>query len=1331
MTGSVIVLVLLGVGIFKCVSIMRRPATSTLCVLALLLLLLGWGLSSTASTLKQLVAAFDGAFLIISSLLACIIFLAALILAIIGLAAYDKNRFNQGRAQAIWTIVLSGLFLLSVGGMAGNQIFLALRKGVPAGNQAPAGTPIENREFNFSVTPQPGWTQLKPKAVNQDACLALQQRLPENFCMVIGERHAGTVDSEQVREASKSNLAGAAKVLEQSEDSVTVNGITYARFNTRAKVPETILPVEYEHWITVNRGFSWQVIFWSTGSRQQLSKEARKLMETFRILDPNLEGNSEGNAKDVDRPQLGYRTKLEGMGWRAWDDADGNALTDFRAQRSTEALQVSPVLFDREPPDMEALTPALLSTMGFDEIPLEDFQTRPWSPAHGGTGLELEIDQEVNGIEFHYLIRIARGERHAHLLAGWSTVAKGDAGLVRRSMDAITLSPPKGNAPKFKSAQKKALGLVMNEAGLAFFRRHEPETAATWFYEGFKLGNDPTLLSNAADAFERSEQAAKGRETLAPHIGNFRSHHQLALKYARLQALSGDVEGGVDTVLRQIENGLKNEDDLLPWLQWLNTHEHYPAALRCIDAWLKRHSSCNSRRWQCQIYASSGDSRKAVELLEPLHKEFPNDRKVTADLGNAYNEAGDHEKAATLAESLLADGKEPIAALKILGWSQMGRKWYRDAKATFERAAKVQPDDEEIQNAIRRASALLGEGDNSSVKTPIEPVALPKEVTAAFEEKPAAESFGDGYPSAWLMKATGYHFEKGKPIRKTIHRRVKILTAEGAREFSSVEMKFEPLAERIFMNRFEVRDAAGKVIASASPNDAYVRDSDNDVASTEKVLHMQVAGVKPGTTLEWVVTTEELSPSNAFEFQRQPFASSIPAAGEAVFVTGDLTALRAEVAQGDTLKTIRTKQLAAWISGEQAAAAFESYSIPLERRCPMLWLGAAGDSWEKVGAGYLKDIEDRIKVDKPVQDLAASLIAGKTTEREKIAAIARYVQKGISYKAIEFGIRARRPNAASEVLHLRYGDCKDTALLTHLLLRAAGITSHLALVNTNWHIQSALPNLDQFNHLVVAVPALGPNWLLDATDKSLALASFPADNLWHSGALLLDPAKPRLIEVPGHATPDALQINSRRTVTLEGRDWKVNEALDLTGYSASWMRGAFSGLNPTEQHNKAQSILSSQGTAQLQEFKFENLDDVENPARLIMTYTIPGGVSASAGHLTGSLPALWERSYLGTQFVKDRKTPFEMLYPIRISSVVTLKLSSSPAKESIAALTQKAQSPYGSWQLKPEAKDGNLIVHLDFTAKPGSHPASAYATFHEAWEAARRAWDKPLNWPES
>lgn len=153
-----------------------------------------------------------------------------------------------------------------------------------------------------------------------------------------------------------------------------------------------------EHWLATRRGFSWQVVFWAKeNDAAALPAEARALMETFRVLDPALDGAGKGTVTDVRRPELGYRTHLEGLGWANWNDSTGNALMDFHALREHEALVVLPLRFDPEPPDLEALTRGLLATLDFQHTPEEEIESRPWTPGHGGTGTELQIERDVDG----------------------------------------------------------------------------------------------------------------------------------------------------------------------------------------------------------------------------------------------------------------------------------------------------------------------------------------------------------------------------------------------------------------------------------------------------------------------------------------------------------------------------------------------------------------------------------------------------------------------------------------------------------------------------------------------------------------------------------------------------------------------------------------------------------------------------------------------------------------------------------------------------------------------------------------------------------------------
>lgn len=328
---------------------------------------------------------------------------------------------------------------------------------------------------------------------------------------------------------------------------------------------------------------------------------------------------------------------------------------------------------------------------------------------------------------------------------------------------------------------------------------------------------------------------------------------------------------------------------------------------------------------------------------------------------------------------------------------------------------------------------------------------------------------------------------------------------------------------------------------------------------------MQVAGVQPGTTVEWEVTIEDRGRSDFFSFRRHMFANSLPVAAEAVFVTGTVAALPSELAHGHGLKKIRTAGLAAWIAPPKAAMPAEAFAVPVETRCPMLWLGGEAESWAKVGNDYLKQLEDRLTVEEPVKQLAAALVAGKSLKRDRIAAIARHVQQQIGYTA-------------------------------------------------------------------------------------------------------------------------------------------------------------------TEQRAKAQNILAKQGAVQLHEFRFENLNEIGEPARLTLGYAVRDGINARNGRHSGVLPALWEHEYLDTQFMKDRTTTFEWIYPLHFTSEVTIKLPAPAEAEALAALTRQAQSEFGNWSLKPDTRGNVVVLHFDFAAKAGTYPAARYAAFHESRDGARRVWAKPLSW---
>jgi len=1323
--GFVIFFLPLLFGVVKCVSMLGRPTTSKLCVTSLMLVLLGWLLASLGQGLCLIFPDWKMVLQIAFPMLAALLMFAGVIVGIIGLACYDRSKHIQGRAQAGWGVALGGLFMgvvLVAAVMGLRDRFLAEGQ---IGGVSEAGME-KNEEHNFVIHRPQNWVAVKPTTLNKLACIAFRRARPEGYAIVIGEQVDGEISNEQFMDAVKSNMAASStSVKDDQVKAVQLNGLDFLRrtcvVNT---VAAPLTPFYFEQWTTVRPGHAWQVACWgAVSAKEVIAADARVMMEGFKMLDPERVFATSARIENVDRPAWGYRTQFNVADWGIWQD-HGQSLADFTALRSLEALIIIPVDLGEKAPDVEVVAGALLERLDIPYPSDEGWTGKPWR-CGWGEGLEITGIRSVEGVEYSYILRVAVKDRFAQLHAGWAEKKTGDLAKVREALEAITLLPPQPPPPVLAPSQWEDYALVCNDIGIALYSQNQYKESAAWFRRAFeKNAKDAAILGNVADAMRQAGESKAALEYLNARIAPFPKHPTLHLHHAWLFSDVGDDTAANSAFLRAVKVGIKDEDKALEWFQYLNGKEKYELALQAAEAWMTKSPGVNSRRWHAQTVIASGDSGRGLELLEKLSVEYPDDRRALYDLGEALNDEGEHARAATVAEKLLADGKDSARALMILGWSQMGRKWYREAKSTFEKADKKQPDNETVHDALRRASAMLGQGNNSDVKTPIEAVALPEAVQNSMAAHPAEKDYGSDQPYAWLLTAKGYHFEQDKPMRHTWHRRARIHTTEGANDLSSIDYAFDPLSERIFINHVKVTDENGQVTAEA-PGDAYVMDLDNGNATHRKKLHFQIPGLRPGCIVEYSISVQSLGKTKTFPFKRHLFGDS---AADIVFIEGEPDKVKSNTARIEGLQTVREKHLVAWMGFNLPFDRSEPMSGLYEDRVPCVTLCGDEGSWSTIGEEYLKDIEARLKPETDTAELAAKLTEGVKTDREKIALLAGHVQKQISYTAIEFGIRARRPNAAAQTLRQQYGDCKDQALLMHQLLTAVGIESHLALVDSEWRVHPALPSMDQFNHMVVHVPMLGDGWLIDTTDKNLPPALWHADSLWHSHALILQPGKVRLIPPRSEPAADSSRVESHRVLRLENDAWQVEETLTLHGYYASWMRGAFTGLDAAAQLRKAQGLLEKNGRVRVHDFTFENLSDITPPAKLVITYEVPGRALEEAGLMRGTLPALWENEYLSTTFVKDRQSGFLIRYPFRFRSEVRVAGLKEVAPASLKALNLSSDGSFSRWTLAGAMEEQEVVLRLEFDSRTGEHPAASYSKWHDEWNAALKAWDRPLIW---
>lgn len=140
-------------------------------------------------------------------------------------------------------------------------------------------------------------------------------------------------------------------------------------------------------------------------------------------------------------------------------------------------------------------------------------------------------------------------------------------------------------------------------------------------------------------------------------------------------------------------------------------------------------------------------------------------------------------------------------------------------------------------------------------------------------------------------------------------------------------------------------------------------------------------------------------------------------------------------------------------------------------------------SWQDLGAWYRQLEADRVVADGDVKAKVAELIAGKTSDEEKIRALYTYVATQVRYIGVAFGVGRYQPHPAGEVLRNQYGDCKDKHTLLAAMLTSAGFHPEAVLIGAGIRFNQEVPSPAAFNHLITTLPLDGKQVWLDATSE--------------------------------------------------------------------------------------------------------------------------------------------------------------------------------------------------------------------------------------------------------
>ncbi|NBV24731.1 MAG: DUF3857 domain-containing protein [Proteobacteria bacterium] len=1158
---------------------------------------------------------------------------------------------------------------------------------------------------------------------NRLAKLAFIRTRPQTYFMIIAEKTGRTdFNNHTLAEVAVGNMRSgnaSARVLDQTPDRTSHLG--FQRIEAEAQMAGAG-KISYFSWVCATNGWAYQLVTWGPASdRDRLKTEAAEFAGRFELSDPARRATLPGQGFTEDYSSTNYQFNIhwKDSSWRPWNSITTRfpGVTTGALHADDAALVVSAVsLFDLKP-HPESVYSGMLATLGLTMDTDKAMERRAVSEK-GMTGVELQIKARSDtGSEYTYRIKILQGADIAYLAGAW--VESKDPRrmeLLADGLGRVEFLEGKRPLPEvtgWDAQEKRVHRMALNGMGTFYFRAGQFDLSAPFFRKAVELDGTQTntlYLSNLVQARSNAGKLVEALTELEQHPETVKAQPDLQASRAFLQGRLGQNQSAISNYALIFANGYREESHFKEYVKLLAQAQEPGQALAALEKFLGQRDTPDLRILQAALLKRLQRLKEATAILESQRLKSPFHLGIAESLADAMIQENRYSEALALSEELITQRGNLANAHYLKGRAEFGLKWYREAKESFERAAKESPTDTEIKTFLDHVSGMLGEGANSAIKEPIAPVELPAALLApvSTEVPGGAAEFGGFYP----QRITAIAYVKGKENKTTEYVRVKTLNAAGVSLFSTFQIPFNPLGEEVYVNRLEVRDAKGSLVSTGKVSDYYLLDDrSSTMATSRKMLNIPVSGLQPGHSIELVTTRRELGRADEFPLYQHNFSRVVPVRESLLFVRGDTASLQSESTPAMQPEKLPDGLLWRW--KEPVVIRWEPMQTWIYQDSPTVWLNGRASRWPALATNYLMTIKDRLAPSDVVTSLTRQVTSGMTNDDQKITAVARYVQTNFVYRAVEFGRRARVPQAAATVLRDKHGDCKDHSVLVQQMLRAVGLPAHLALVSVSTPLVKNLPSLDQFDHMIVYVPTPSGGRFLDCTDKVGDLQAPVPLSLAGEEVFVLDESQPRFIPVPEYPR-DASVIRTERLVSVTNRtDAVIKETLTFTGAQALLMRQSLRGQSPAVRRTMMAGWLGSQlgETLQLEE---ENLMQNDASFLLHLTYRVTGLFQESGGELVGQLPSVVEKAYLTPQLVDKRQTPFQLKVPLVMEGVVRISVPAGYRLRALPTPVENLENRFLSCRLTSELDKQGLRINYRLQRPVGRYAAADYAGYCQA-----------------
>jgi tetratricopeptide (TPR) repeat protein/transglutaminase-like putative cysteine protease len=582
--------------------------------------------------------------------------------------------------------------------------------------------------------------------------------------------------------------------------------------------------------------------------------------------------------------------------------------------------------------------------------------------------------------------------------------------------------------------------------------------------------------------------------------------------------------------------------------------------------------------------------------------------------------------------------------------------------------------------------AFAGDGDWPVPRGPARTAAPTRYDPAAARDVPA--DFLDDAPACFLYSGTTHRIEPDGTLETTTFELIRLNGRKGIEQLGQYRtITYVPTYESITLHEARIHKARGGV-ESVTADHVRLRDVNTDhlIYDPSKQVVISFPGLEVGDVLEVHWTTRGKHPeyqgqnfyrytfgNDRYPVARDELTVRLPKDRKLQFATTNEDVPVRTAEEGD-------ERIYQWAMSNRKFLPRGDHQPPLDELMPEV-VYSTFPTWDDVYRWERNLIADRSTCPPEVQKIVEEVTRGLTDPLPKARALAQWVRRQVRY--ISAGEKHDfTPHPPALVLAQRYGDCKDTAHLLVVMLRAAGLQAGLVSFGArgDGQVIESVPS-PWGTHAIAVVTIDGQEHWIDTTATQIGWDVLPRDDR-DRVCYVTDDRNLRVMRTPT-LTPEENVTDQTITVSV-GTDGSLSGERSLTYRDlAAWPRRDDFVDTPRGESRRlaAAELVDAFPKARLHDLVLdESLNDFDRPLTVRATFSVPDYFHRNEKLRDATMVdnVVWNQ-LLGVTVNPERKAAIDLGEPFASNCRYVVQLPPSLRFHEVPT-PQRVESAWGSFE---------------------------------------------------